>query len=309
MNIYKSCDEIIGNTPLLELSHMEGKYKTNANLFAKLEYFNPTGSIKDRAAKAMFDDAEQRGRINKDTVIIEPTSGNTGIALASVAAARGYKSIIVMPDTMSVERQRLMKAYGAKLVLSEGSKGMQGAVDMAEKLKAQNPNSFIPGQFYNPANAKAHYDTTGPEIWDALDGNIDIFIAGVGTGGTLTGAGTYLKRKNPNVKIIAVEPADSPLLSKGAAGPHKIQGIGPNFIPDVLDTDVYDEVFTITLEESMDTAKAIAKNEGFLVGISSGAAAFAAIQIAKRPENANKNIVVILPDSADRYYSTSLFTE
>lgn len=308
MNIYKSCDEIIGNTPLLKLSNIEDKYKVNANIFAKLEYLNPTGSIKDRVAKAMFDDAEQRGIINKDTVIIEPTSGNTGIGLASVAAARGYKIIIVMPETMSVERQRLMKAYGTEIVLSEGSKGMQGAVDKAEELNAQIPNSFIPGQFVNPVNAKTHFETTGPEIWDDLDGNVNIFIAGVGTGGTLTGIGKYLKSKNPNVKIIAVEPADSPLLSKGVTGPHKIQGIGANFIPDVLDTNVYDEVLTITTDDSINTAKAIAKNEGFLVGISSGAAAFAAIQIAKRPENANKNIVVILPDSSDRYYSTPLFT-
>lgn len=308
-NYYNSADQIIGNTPLLELQKIEKEYKLNAKVFAKLEYFNPTGSVKDRVAKAMLDDAEKRGVLNKDTVIIEPTSGNTGIGLSSVAAARGYRIIIVMPETMSIERQRLMKTYGAELVLTEGSKGMKGAIEKANELSKEYPNSFIPGQFVNPVNAKAHFETTGPEIWNDLDGNVDIFVAGVGTGGTLTGVGEYLKSKNPNVKVIAVEPADSPVLSKGVAGPHKIQGIGAGFIPDVLNTDAYDEVFPVTTEQSFELAKAIAKNEGVLVGISSGAAAYVATQVAQRPENANKNIVVVLPDSADRYFSTALFTD
>ncbi len=308
-NYYNSADQIIGNTPLLELQNIEKEYNVNANLFAKLEYLNPTGSVKDRVAKAMLDDAEKRGILNKDTVIIEPTSGNTGIGLSSVAAARGYKIIIVMPETMSIERQRLMKTYGAELVLTEGSKGMQGAIDKADELSKEYPNSFIPGQFVNPVNAKAHFETTGPEIWNDLDGKVDIFIAGVGTGGTLTGIGEYLKSKNPDVKVIAVEPADSPVLSKGVGGPHKIQGIGAGFVPEVLNTEIYDEVFPVTTEQSFELAKAIAKKEGILVGISSGAAVYVATQVANRPENANKNIVVILPDSADRYFSTPLFTD
>lgn len=309
MNYYKSCDEIIGNTPLLELNNIEKKYNLNARIFAKLEYLNPTGSVKDRVAKAMLDDAEQKGILNKDTVIIEPTSGNTGIGLASVGAARGYKVIIVMPETMSVERQRIMKAYGAELVLTEGSKGMQGAIDMAEHLSKTYPNSFIPGQFINPVNAKAHFNTTGPEIYNALDGNVDIFIAGVGTGGTLTGTGEYLKSKNANVKVIAVEPKDSPVLTKGFAGSHGIQGIGANFVPDVLNTKIYDEVIDVDTNSCYEISKAIAKNEGFLVGISAGAAAYAAIEVAKRAENKGKNIVIVLPDSADRYYSTELFSD
>ena len=309
MNYYKSCDEIIGNTPLLELNNIEKKYNLNARIFAKLEYLNPTGSVKDRVAKAMLDDAEQKGILNKDTVIIEPTSGNTGIGLASVGAARGYKVIIVMPETMSVERQRIMKAYGAELVLTEGSKGMQGAIDMAEQLSKTYPNSFIPGQFINPVNAKAHFNTTGPEIYNALDGNVDIFIAGVGTGGTLTGTGEYLKSKNANVKVIAVEPKDSPVLTKGFVGSHGIQGIGANFVPDVLNTKIYDEVIDVDTNSCYEISKAIAKNEGFLVGISAGAAAYAAIEVAKRTENKGKNIVIVLPDSADRYYSTELFSD
>ena len=308
-NIYTSADQLIGKTPLLELTNIEKNLGLNAKVLAKLEYFNPAGSVKDRIAKAMIDDAEKKGALKKGSVIIEPTSGNTGIGLAAVAAARGYRIIIVMPETMSVERRQLMKAYGAELVLTEGAKGMKGAIAKAEELAAEIENSFIPGQFVNPANPAAHLATTGPEIYEDTDGKVDIFIAGVGTGGTVTGVGAYLKSKNPDVKVIAVEPASSPVLSKGTAGAHKIQGIGAGFVPDVLDTKVYDEVFPVTNEDAFATGKLIGKSEGVLVGISSGAAAYAAIEVAKRPENAGKNIVVLLPDTGDRYLSTPLFQD
>lgn len=307
--IYTSADSLIGKTPLLELTHIEEAYNLKAKILAKLEYFNPAGSVKDRIAKAMIDDAEASGKLKLGSVIIEPTSGNTGIGLASVAAARGYRIIIVMPETMSVERRQLMKAYGAELVLTEGAKGMKGAIAKAEELAEEIPNSFIPSQFTNPANPKAHFETTGPEIWDDTDGNVDIFVAGVGTGGTVTGVGEYLKSKNPNVKVVAVEPASSAVLSTGVAGAHKIQGIGAGFVPDVLNTGVYDEIITVENEDAFATGKLIGKNEGVLVGISSGAAAWAAIELAKRPENEGKNIVVLLPDTGDRYLSTPLFAE
>ena len=307
--IYTSADQLIGKTPLLELSHIEKTEKLEAKLLAKLEYFNPAGSVKDRIAKAILDDAEASGKLKPDSVIIEPTSGNTGIGLASVAAARGYRIIIVMPETMSVERRQLMKAYGAELVLSDGAKGMKGAIAKAEEIAAQTPGSFIPGQFVNPANPKAHYETTGPEIWEDTDGQVDIFVAGVGTGGTITGVGQYLKSKNPGVKVVAVEPATSPVLSKGTAGAHKIQGIGAGFVPDVLDTKVYDEIIAVENDDAFATGRLIGHKEGVLVGISSGAAVWAAIELAKRPENAGKNIVVLLPDTGDRYLSTPLFAE
>ena len=308
-NIYTSADQLIGKTPLLELSNTEKNLNLNAKLLAKLEYFNPAGSVKDRIAKAMLDDAEAKGLLKKGSVIIEPTSGNTGIGLAAVAAARGYRIIIVMPETMSVERRQLMKAYGAELVLTDGAKGMKGAIAKADELAAEIPDSFIPGQFINPANPAAHIATTGPEIYDDTDGKVDIFVAGVGTGGTVTGVGEYLKSKKPDVKIVAVEPASSPVLSKGTAGAHKIQGIGAGFVPDVLNTAVYDEIIAVENDDAFATGKLIGKNEGVLVGISSGAAAFAAIQLAKRPENAGKNIVVLLPDTGDRYLSTPLFQD
>ena len=308
-NIYTSADQLIGKTPLLELSHIEEKLGLKAKIVAKLEYFNPAGSVKDRVAKAMIDDAEARGVLNKDSVIIEPTSGNTGIGLASVAAARGYRIIIVMPETMSVERRQLMKAYGAELVLTEGAKGMKGAIAKADELAKEIPNSFIPGQFVNPANPKAHFETTGPEIYEETDGKVDIFVAGVGTGGTVTGVGEYLKSKNPAVKVVAVEPATSPVLSKGVSGAHKIQGIGAGFVPDVLDTKVYDEIIPVENEDAFATGKLIGKSEGVLVGISSGAAVWAAIELAKRPENEGKTIVVLLPDTGDRYLSTALFAD
>ncbi len=307
--IYTSADQLIGHTPLLELSHIEKAENLEAKIIAKLEYFNPAGSAKDRIAKAMLDEAEAKGILNKDTTIIEPTSGNTGIGLASVAAARGYHLVIVMPETMSIERRQLMKAYGAELVLSEGAKGMKGAIEKAEKIKNSTPNSFIAGQFVNPANPKAHFETTGPEIWEDTDGKVDIFVAGVGTGGTVTGVGKYLKSKNPDVKIVAVEPKSSAVLSTGVAGPHKIQGIGAGFVPDVLDTKVYDEIIPVSNEDSFATGKEIGKREGILVGISSGAALWAAIQLAKRPENKGKNIVVFFPDTGDRYLSTPLFQD
>ena len=307
--IYTSADQLIGHTPLLELTHIEAAEGLEAKLLAKLEYFNPAGSVKDRIAKAMLDDAEAAGKLNKDTTIIEPTSGNTGIGLASVAAARGYKIIIVMPETMSVERRQLMKAYGAELVLTEGAKGMKGAIAKADELAKEIPNSFIPGQFVNPANPAVHKATTGPEIWEDTDGKVDIFVAGVGTGGTVTGTGEYLKSQNPNVKVVAVEPASSPVLSKGVAGSHKIQGIGAGFVPDVLDTKVYDEIIPVENEDAFATGKLIGKKEGVLVGISSGAAVWAAIQLAKRPENKGKTIVALLPDTGDRYLSTPLFAD
>jgi len=305
--IYTSADQLIGHTPLLELTHIEKDADLSAKLLAKLEYFNPAGSVKDRIAKAMIDDAEASGKLKPGSVIIEPTSGNTGIGLA--AAAKGYRIIIVMPETMSVERRQLMKAYGAELVLSEGAKGMKGAIAKADELAKEIPNSFIPGQFVNPANPKAHIATTGPEIWDDTDGKVDIFVAGVGTGGTITGVGQYLKSKNPGVKVVAVEPAASPVLSKGTAGAHKIQGIGAGFVPDVLDTKVYDEIIAVENDDAFATGRLIGHKEGVLVGISSGAAVWAAIQLAKRPENAGKNIVVLLPDTGDRYLSTPLFAE
>ena len=308
-NIYKSADELIGKTPLLELAHIEKELGLNAKLIAKLEYFNPAGSVKDRIAKAMIDDAEARGVLTKDSVIIEPTSGNTGIGLASVAAARGYRIIIVMPETMSVERRQLMKAYGAELVLTEGAKGMKGAIAKAEELAKEIPGGFIPSQFTNPANPEAHRKTTAPEIWEDTDGAVDIFVAGVGTGGTITGIGEYLKSKNPNVKIVAVEPKSSPVLSEGVAGSHKIQGIGAGFVPEILNTKVYDEIITVANEDAFETGKLIGRKEGVLVGISSGAAVHAAIELAKRPENAGKNIVVLLPDTGDRYLSTPLFAD
>ena len=307
--IYSSADQLIGHTPLLELSHIEKENNLQAKIVAKLEYFNPAGSVKDRIAKAMIDDAEASGKLKPGSVIIEPTSGNTGIGLASVAAARGYRIIIVMPETMSIERRQLMKAYGAELVLTEGAKGMKGAIARATELSQEIPNSFIPGQFVNPANPAAHKATTGPEIWEDTDGKVDIFVAGVGTGGTVTGVGEYLKSKNPNVKVVAVEPESSPVLSKGTAGPHKIQGIGAGFVPDTLNTSVYDEVIPVKNEDAFVAGKAIAKAEGILVGISSGAALHAAIELAKRPENKGKTIVALLPDSGDRYLSTPLFAD
>lgn len=307
--IYTSADQLIGNTPLLELSHIEKKYGLKARILGKLEYFNPAGSVKDRIAKAMIDDAEQKGLLKPDSVIIEPTSGNTGIGLASVAAARGYRAIIVMPETMSVERRQIMKAYGAELVLTEGSKGMKGAIAKADELAKEIPNSFIPGQFVNPANPKAHFDTTGPEIYEDTDGKVDFFVAGVGTGGTVTGVGQYLKSKNPEVKVVAVEPKSSAVLSTGIAGSHKIQGIGAGFVPDVLDTKVYDEIIPVTNEDAFEIGKEIGRNEGILVGISSGAAVWAGIELAKRPENEGKTIVVLLPDTGDRYLSTPLFQD
>jgi cysteine synthase A len=307
--IYTSADQLIGRTPLLELTHIEKKYGLKAKILAKLEYFNPAGSVKDRIAKAMIDEAEKSGKLKADSVIIEPTSGNTGIGLAAVAAARGYRIIIVMPETMSVERRQLMKAYGAELVLTEGAKGMKGAIARAEELSKEIPNSFIPGQFVNPANPKAHFETTGPEIYADTDGEVDIFVAGVGTGGTVTGVGQYLKSKNPKVKVVAVEPASSAVLSGKPSGAHKIQGIGAGFVPDVLDTAVYDEIIPVENEDAFIIGKEIGKNEGVLVGISSGAAVHAAIELAKRPENEGKTIVVLLPDTGDRYLSTSLFAE
>jgi cysteine synthase A len=305
--IYTSADQLIGGTPLLRLAHLEEAEGLNAKLVAKLEYLNPAGSVKDRVAKAMLDDAQAKGLLKKDSVIIEPTSGNTGIGLACVAAARGYRIIIVMPETMSVERRQLMKAYGAELVLTEGAKGMKGAIEKAEELAKEIPESFIPGQFRNPANPAAHRESTGPEIWKDTDGKVDIFVAGVGTGGTVTGVGTYLKSQNPDIKVVAVEPADSPVLSQGKAGPHGLQGIGAGFIPEVLDTKIYDEIITVTSEEAFLTGRKIGSLEGVLVGISSGAAAWAGILLAKRPENQGKTIVVLLPDTGDRYLSTPLF--
>ena len=307
--IYTSADQLIGKTPLLELTHIEEKYGLKAKILAKLEYFNPAGSVKDRIAKAMIDDAEAAGKLVPGSVIIEPTSGNTGIGLAAVAAARGYRIIIVMPETMSVERRQLMKAYGAELVLSDGTKGMKSAIAKADELAAEIPNSFIPGQFVNPANPAAHRATTAPEIYEDTDGKVDIFVAGVGTGGTITGVGEYLKSKNPDIKVVAVEPATSPVLSEGKSGAHKIQGIGAGFVPDVLNTKVYDEIIPVANEDAFATGKLIGKSEGVLVGISSGAAVHAAIELAKRPENAGKNIVVLLPDTGDRYLSTPLFAD
>ena len=307
--IYTSADQLVGKTPLLELVHIEKSEGLEAKVLGKLEYFNPAGSVKDRIAKAMIDDAEQKGLLKEGSVIIEPTSGNTGIGLASVAAARGYRIIIVMPETMSVERRQLMKAYGAELVLTEGAKGMKGAIAKADELAKEIPNSFIPGQFVNPANPAIHRATTGPEIWDDTDGKVDIFVAGVGTGGTVTGVGEYLKSQNPDVKVVAVEPAASPVLSKGVSGSHKIQGIGAGFAPDVLDAKVYDEIIPVENEDAFATGKLIGKSEGVLVGISSGAAVWAAIQLAKRPENKGKTIVALLPDTGDRYLSTPLFAD
>ena len=307
--IYTSADQLIGKTPLLELTHIEKNENLEATVLAKLEYFNPAGSVKDRVAKAMIDDAESKGLLKPGSVIIEPTSGNTGIGLASVAAARGYRIIIVMPETMSIERRQLMKAYGAELVLSEGAKGMTGAIAKAEELAKEIPDSFIPGQFVNPANPAVHRATTGPEIWEDTDGKVDIFVAGVGTGGTITGVGEYLKSQNPDVKVVAVEPATSPVLSKGTAGAHKIQGIGAGFVPEVLNTGVYDEIIPVANEDAFATGKAIGEAEGVLVGISSGAALWAAIQLAKRPENKGKTIVALLPDTGDRYLSTPLFAD
>ena len=308
-NIYTSADQLIGNTPLLELTHLEEAYGLKAAILAKLEYLNPAGSVKDRIAKAMIDDAEQKGLLKKGSVIIEPTSGNTGIGLASVAAARGYRIIIVMPETMSVERRQLMKAYGAELVLTEGAKGMKGAIAKADELAKEIPNSFVPGQFVNPANPKAHFETTGPEIWKDTDGKVDIFVAGVGTGGTITGTGKFLKSKNPNVKVVAVEPKTSAVLSTGVAGPHKVQGIGAGFVPEVLDTKVYDEIIAVDNDDAFKTGKEFGRREGVLVGISSGAAVWAAIELAKRPENEGKTIVVLLPDTGDHYLSTPLFAD
>lgn len=307
--IYTAADQLIGHTPLLELSRIEKEFNLNAKVIAKLEYFNPAGSVKDRVAKAMLDDAEAKGILKEGSTIIEPTSGNTGIGLASVAAARGYRLIIVMPDTMSIERRQLMKAYGAELVLSEGAKGMKGAIAKAEEIKATTPNSFIAGQFVNPANPKAHLETTGPEIWDDTDGKVDIFVAGVGTGGTVTGVGQFLKSKNKDVKVVAVEPKSSAVLSTGVAGAHKIQGIGAGFVPDVLDTKVYDEIIAVENDDAFKTGRLVGVKEGVLVGISSGAALWAAIEVAKRPENKGKNVVVLLPDTGDRYLSTPLFAD
>lgn len=309
MKIYQNATELIGKTPLLELTHIEKALGLKARILAKLEYFNPAGSVKDRIAKAMIEDAEASGKLKPNSVIIEPTSGNTGIGLASVATARGYRVILTMPETMSVERRQLMKAYGAELVLTEGAKGMKGAIAKAEELASQTPNSFIPGQFVNPANPKAHRETTGPEIYEDTDGEVDIFVAGVGTGGTVTGVGEYLKSKKPDVKVVAVEPATSAVLSTGVAGSHKIQGIGAGFVPDVLNTKIYDEIITVQNEDAFATGKLIGKNEGVLVGISSGAATYAAIELAKRPENEGKTIVVLLPDTGDRYLSTPLFAD
>lgn len=307
--VYTSAEQLIGKTPLLELTHIEKEYELQAKILAKLEYFNPAGSVKDRVAKAILDDAESTGGLKPDTVIIEPTSGNTGIGLASVAAARGYRMILVMPDTMSVERRQLMKAYGAELVLSEGAKGMKGAIAKAEELANEIPNSFVPGQFVNPANPKAHRESTGPEIYEDTDGNVDIFVVGVGTGGTVTGVGEYLKAQNPDIKIVAVEPASSAVLSTGIAGSHKIQGIGAGFVPDILNTSIYGEVITVENEDAFATGKLMGHREGVLVGISSGAALWAAIQLAKRAENKGKTIVVLMPDTGDRYLSTPLFAE
>nr|WP_100218877.1 cysteine synthase A [Ruminococcus flavefaciens] len=307
MAVYKKITDLIGNTPLLELSNLEEKLELNAKVLAKLEYFNPAGSVKDRVAKAMIDDAEAKGILKKGSVIIEPTSGNTGIGLASVAAARGYRLIITMPETMSIERRNLMKAYGAELVLTEGSKGMKGAIAKAEELAHEIAGSFIPSQFTNPANPAIHEKTTGVEIWNDTDGKVDIFVAGVGTGGTVSGTGAYLKSQNPNVKIVAVEPKSSPVLSEGTAGPHKIQGIGAGFVPDTLNTNIYDEIITVSNEDAFETGKAIVRNEGVLVGISSGASVWAAIQLAKRPENKGKTIVALLPDTGERYLSTPMF--
>ena len=308
-NIYTSADQLIGKTPLLELTHIEKKFGLKARVLAKLEYFNPAGSVKDRIAKAMIDDAEAKGLLKEGSVIIEPTSGNTGIGLAAVAAAKGYRIIIVMPETMSVERRQLMKAYGAELVLTDGAKGMKGAIAKADELSKEIPNSFVPGQFVNPANPEAHRKTTGPEIWQDTDGKVDYFVAGVGTGGTITGVGEFLKSKDASVKVVAVEPKTSAVLSTGVAGPHKIQGIGAGFVPDVLDTKVYDEIIPVENEDAFATGKLVGRSEGVLVGISSGAALWAAIEVAKRPENAGKNIVVLLPDTGDRYLSTPLFAD
>ena len=307
--IYKTADELIGKTPLLELSHIEDEYKLEANIIAKVEYFNPAGSVKDRIAKKMIDEAIKEGKINKDTVLIEPTSGNTGIGLASVAAAKGLKLIVTMPETMSVERRNIIKAYGAEIVLTEGAKGMKGAIEKANELAKEYPNSFIPGQFDNPNNPKVHFETTGPEIYEDTDGKVDIFVAGVGTGGTITGVGAYLKSKNNDIKVVAVEPESSPVLSEGKSGPHKIQGIGAGFVPKVLDTSIYDEIIRVSNEDAFATGKLIGKKEGILVGISSGAAVFAAIELAKKEENKGKNIVVLLPDTGDRYLSTPMFSE
>ena len=309
MAVYTSIDQLIGNTPLLELSNIEKNLDLKAKVLVKLEYFNPAGSVKDRIAKAMLDDAEAAGKLNKDSVIIEPTSGNTGVGLASVAAARGYRLIITMPETMSVERRLLMKAYGAELVLTDGAKGMKGAIAKAEELTAEIPNSFIAGQFTNPANPQAHIKTTGPEIWNDTEGKVDVFVAGVGTGGTVTGVGKYLKSQNPDVKVVAVEPASSPVLSKGTAGAHKIQGIGAGFVPDTLDTSVYDEIIAVENDDAFETRRLVGHSEGVLVGISSGAAVWAAIELAKRPENEGKTIVALLADTGERYLSTPLFTE
>ena len=308
-NIYTSADQLIGKTPLLELTHIEHTEKLEARILAKLEYFNPAGSVKDRVAKAMIDDAEAKGLLNPRSVLIEPTSGNTGIGLAAVAAARGYRIILVMPETMSVERRQLLKAYGAELVLTEGSKGMKGAIAKAEELAQEIPDSFLPGQFVNPANPAIHRATTGPEIWQDTDGQVDIFVAGVGTGGTITGVGGYLKSQNPSVKVVAVEPADSPVLSGGTAGAHKIQGIGAGFVPEILNTEVYDEIFTVSNENAFAYGRRVGQQEGVLVGISSGAAVWAAVELAKRPENKGKTIVVLLPDTGDRYLSTPLFSD
>ena len=305
--IYTSADQLIGKTPLLELTHIEAEQQLGAKLLAKLEYLNPAGSVKDRIGKAMIDDAEAKGILKPGSVIIEPTSGNTGIGLASVAAARGYRIIIVMPETMSVERRQIMQAYGAELVLTDGTKGMKGAIEKADELAREIPSSFVPGQFVNPANPKAHYESTGPEIWEDTDGKVDIFVAGVGTGGTLTGTGRYLKEQNPRIKVVAVEPATSPVLSKGVAGPHKIQGIGAGFVPQVLDTKIYDEIITVDNDDAFSAGKLVGRKEGILVGISAGAAVWAAMELAKRPENLGKNIVVLLPDTGDRYLSTPLF--
>lgn len=309
MRVYRKITDLIGGTPLLELTNYEKANELNAKVYAKLEYFNPAGSVKDRIAKAMLDDAEEKGLLKPGAVIIEPTSGNTGIGLASVAASRGYKVILTMPETMSVERRNLLKAYGAELVLTEGAKGMPGAIAKAKELAEQTPNSYIPSQFTNPANPAVHLKTTGPEIWADTDGKVDIFVAGVGTGGTLSGVGAYLKSQNPNVKVVAVEPATSPVLSGGKAGPHKIQGIGAGFVPDTLNTDIYDEIFPVQNEDAFATGRALARSEGVLVGISSGAAVFAAAQLAKRPENAGKVIVALLPDTGERYLSTPMFAD